>query len=49
MPEENVAVVDGNNKALIAQTIDELAAKPGVKLLAAVGLCIMEALSLIHI
>ena len=43
MPEENVAVVDGNNKALIAQTIDELAAKPGVKLLAAVGLCIMEA------
>mgnify|MGYP000915288752 CR=1 FL=1 len=43
MPDENVAVVDGNDRAAIAATIDDLLAKPGMKLLAAVGLCVMEA------
>jgi len=43
MPEQNVRIVDGNDTAAISAAIDELAALPGVKLLAAVGLCVMEA------
>ncbi len=43
MPEENVMVIDGTDKAAITDAIESLAAKPGVKLLAAVGLCVMEA------
>jgi len=43
MPEQNVRVVDGNDVRAISAAIDDLAALPGVKLLAAVGLCVMEA------
>ena len=43
MPAENVRVVDGNDTAAISAAVDDLAALPGVKLLAAVGLCVMEA------
>ena len=43
MPEENVLVVDGGDKAAISAGIEALAGRPGVKLLAAVGLCVMEA------
>ena len=43
MPEENVKVIDGNDRRAITEAIDELSGRPGVKLLAAVGLCVMEA------
>ncbi len=43
MPRENVMVVDGNDTATVSAAIDALMGRPGVKLLAAVGLCVMEA------
>lgn len=43
IPAENVAVVDGNDAAAIGAAIDDLADRDGVRLLAVVGLCIIEA------
>ena len=43
VPPENVAVVDGHDKAAITTAIADLIERPGVKLLAAVSLCVIEA------
>lgn len=42
VPEENCMVIDGNSKKEIEEAIDILMAKPGVKLLAAIALCVIE-------
>jgi indolepyruvate ferredoxin oxidoreductase alpha subunit len=43
IPDANVAVVDGNDSVAITAAIDDLLERDGVKLLAAVGLCVIEA------
>ena len=43
IPAENVAVVDGNDARAIEAAIDDLAGREGVRLLAVVALCVIEA------
>ena len=43
IPEENFAAVDANNRKEVTAAIDDLAGRSGVRLLAVIGLCIIEA------
>ncbi len=43
IPDRNVRVIDGNNKRAVRQAITELIEQDGVKLMAALGLCVIEA------
>lgn len=43
IPDENFAQVDAHDRAAVTATIDELADRRGVRLLAVVGLCVIEA------
>ncbi len=43
IPDENVVVVDANNKKAVTAAIDELAPRTGIRLLAVVGMCVQEA------
>lgn len=43
IPAENFAAVDANNRKQVVAAIDDLAARSGVRLLAVIGMCIIEA------
>ena len=43
IPDANIAVVDGNSLAAVTTAVDDLLDRDGVRLLAAVGLCVIEA------
>lgn len=43
IPDTHVAVVDGHDAAAISAALDDLAEREGVRLLAVVGLCVIEA------
>ena len=43
IPDANVAVVDGGDAAAVTAAVDDLLERDGVRLLAAVGLCVIEA------
>ncbi len=43
IPDENVRVIDGSDKRAVVTAIDDLAGKPGVRLLAVIAMCVIEA------
>jgi len=42
IPEENFAAVDANSRKAVSAAIDDLAGRSGVRLLAVIGMCIIE-------
>ena len=43
IPDENVRVIDGGSKRVIEEAIDDLAARSGVRFLAVIAMCVIEA------
>lgn len=43
IPDENVRIIDGSNRRIIEEAIDDLAEKSGVRFLVAIAMCVIEA------
>jgi len=43
IPDENVRVIDGGSKRVIEEAIDDLAGRSGVRFLAVIAMCVIEA------
>lgn len=43
IPDENVRIIDGTDRGIIEEAIDDLAGKSGVRFLAVIAMCVIEA------